>query len=132
MEKIIVNISWASNYGAASDDVPGCVASHKTFEGVKEAYASALEFHLEGMEEFGDDIPEKLRNEYELVFQLDVYALLHHFEGLRSRSALAKVTGINERQLGHYATGHRAPRPEQRQKIVEGIKRIGKEFIPVV
>jgi len=61
-----------------------------------------------------------------------VRALLHYFEGVLTRSALSRVTGINERQLGHYIIGHRKPRPEQRKKIVEGIHRIGKEINSVV
>jgi len=38
----------------------------------------------------------------------------------------------NERQLGHYATGHRNPRPAQRKKIIDGIHKIGTEFNSVV
>jgi len=34
--------------------------------------------------------------------------------------------------MGHYITGHRKPRSEQRNKIVEGIRRIGKEINSVV
>jgi len=132
MEAIKVFVSWDENYGAASDDVLGCVAIHKTLKGVKDAYASALAFHLKGMHEDGDEIPIKLKGKYSLQFELNIQALLHHFEGILTRAALAKVTGINERQLGHYATGHRNPRPAQRIKIIEGIHRIGNEFISVV
>ena len=57
---------------------------------------------------------------------------LHYFNGILTRSALARVTGINERLLGHYATGHRNPRPAQRQKIIDGIHKIGAEFNAVV
>lgn len=130
MEKIIVDISWLDNYGASSEDILGCVATHSTLEGVKRAYTDALKFHLEGLEE--DEIPEKVKGNYKLVFKLDVHALLNHFNGIITRSALSRVTGINERQLGHYATGHRKPRPAQRVKIVKGIHYIGKEFIKVV
>lgn len=130
MERITVNISWQENYGASSDDVPGCVATHKTLEGVKRAYESALGFHLEGLE--ADEIPDRLKGDYELVFKLDTHALLNHYKGVVTFSALSKVTGINKKQLGHYAQGHRTPREEQRRKIVEGIHRIGEEFISVV
>ena len=61
-----------------------------------------------------------------------IRALLHYFEGVLTRSAVSRVTGINERQLGHYITGHRKPRPEQRKKIVEGLHRISKEINSVV
>ena len=132
MQTIIVNIDWENNYGAYSEEVSGCVATHKTLEGVKQAYIEALEFHVEGMRNDGDEIPALLQKKYKLDFVLNVRALLHYFEGVLTRSALSRVTGINERQLGHYITGHRKPRPEQREKIVEGIHRIGKEINSVV
>jgi hypothetical protein len=84
------------------------------------------------MRKDGDLIPALLQKKYRLDFVLNVRALLHYFDGVLTRSALSRVTGINERQLGHYITGHRKPRPEHRNKIVEGIHRIGKEINSVV
>jgi predicted RNase H-like HicB family nuclease len=132
MHKITVNIDWEDNYGAYCEEVSGCLATHKTIEGVKQAYIEALEFHLDGLHADGDEIPAVMQGKYRLDFVLNVRALLHYFEGVLTRSALSRVTGINERQLGHYITGHRKPRPEQRKKIVEGLHRIGKEINSVV
>jgi predicted RNase H-like HicB family nuclease len=132
MKTIKVNIDWENNYGAYSEEVSGCVATHKTLEGVKQSYIEALEFHLEGLKKDNDEIPAVLQGKYKLDFVLNVRALLNYFEGVLTRSALSRVTGINERQLGHYITGHRKPRPEQRKKIVEGLHRIGKEINSVV
>ncbi len=132
MRTIIVNIDWENNYGAYSEEVLGCVATNKTLEGVKQAYIEALEFHLQGLRAEGDKIPAAIQDKYRLEYVLNVRALLHYFEGVLTRSALSRVTGINERQLGHYITGHRKPRPEQRKKIVEGLHRISKEINSVV
>lgn len=130
MEKIKVIIDWEDNYGAASNEIAGCVATHKTFEGVKKAYASTLTFHIEGMQPH--EIPDKLQGEYELEFELTAQALLHHFDGILTRAAISRVTGINERQLGHYMTRHRTPRLAQRSRIIDGLHRIGKELTAVV
>jgi predicted RNase H-like HicB family nuclease len=132
MRTITVNIDWENNYGAYSEEVSGCVATNKTLEGVKQDYMEALEFHLQGLRADGDEIPPAMKGKYRLDYVLNVRALLHYFEGVLTRSALSRVTGINERQLGHYITGHRKPRPEQRKKIVEGLHRIGKEINSVV
>ena len=43
---IKVQVSWSDNYGACSDQVLGCVATHKTLDGVKNAYAASLGWHL--------------------------------------------------------------------------------------
>ena len=47
------------------------------------------------------------------------------------RKAIAKVTGINEAQLTHYANGFRKPRPLQKRKIVEGIHQLGRELMSI-
>ncbi len=132
MKQVKVLIDWDENYGAISEAMPGCVATAKTVDTVKEQYASALEFHLDGMRKDGDLIPEAFRGKYQLEFELSAQALLHKFDGVLTRAALSRITGINEKLLGHYMSGNRNPRPAQRQKIVEGIQKVGRELIAVV
>lgn len=130
MEKLRVFIDWDENFGAVSDQVPGCVATHKTFEGVKEAYRSALDFHLEGLG--AEEVPSILLGEYEIEYEMTVQALIHRFDKIISRAAMSRITGINERQLGHYMSGFRHPKAAQKEKIVEGLHRLGHELISVV
>jgi len=132
METIKVYIDWEDNYGAASDAILGCVATNTTLEGVKLGYTSAVEYHLNGLRKDGDEIPEVLQSNYEFVFELTTRALLHHIDGVITRAALARICGINEKQLGHYMTGHRNPRPAQQKKIIDGIHRIGTDFLSFV
>jgi len=54
--------------------------------------------------------------------------MLHLADGLISHSAISKATGINEKQLSHYLTGHRIAREEQNEKIAAGIIRISKQI----
>jgi len=61
MGKIKVQVSWLDNYGACSDEVLDCIATHKTLEGLKKAYAESLGWHLEAMRTDGDEIPEVLQ-----------------------------------------------------------------------
>ncbi|CAM3071736.1 type II toxin-antitoxin system HicB family antitoxin [Kaistella daneshvariae] len=129
MKKIKVIIDWDQNFGAVSDLVPGCVATGKTFQQVKENYASALKFHLEGLEP--TEIPKELSGKYELEYELTAQALLHRFNKILTRAALSRITGINERQLGHYVSGYRNPKAEQRKKIVEAFHQLGEEFLSV-
>ena len=49
-----------------------------------------------------------------------------------TRSAIARVTGINEKLIGHYASGYRNPRKKQRDKIINGIHAISMELASVV
>ncbi|WPR75290.1 type II toxin-antitoxin system HicB family antitoxin [Algoriphagus sp. NG3] len=132
MKKLIVNITWDDNFGAYSDILPGCVATAKSLEGVKEAYASAMAMHLQGMVEDGEEIPSILQNDYEADYRLNTQALLKSLDGKISRAAIARASGINERQLGHYITGRVTPRPDNRKKVVEGIHQIASELLKVV
>lgn len=136
MEKVNAYISWSgNNYCAtAGDQVEGCIiVTDKTFEGIQKAFIESLEFHIEGMVADGDVVPEYLENgDYEVVFSLETSALLRQCERYTSLAAIARASGINQRQLSHYARGMRNPRPEQRARIVEGLHKIGQEFLSVV
>ena len=47
----------ASNYAAYIPDLPGCVATHKTWEGIQAMIKDAIEFHIEGLQLHGDPVP---------------------------------------------------------------------------
>jgi hypothetical protein len=47
-------------------------------------------------------------------------------------TAINRATGINVKQLSHYTTGEKNPRPVQRERIVNGIHRIAAELAAVV
>lgn len=46
------------NYSAYLPDLPGCIATGKTVEEVKQRMSEAIELHLRGMREDGLPIPE--------------------------------------------------------------------------
>lgn len=58
--------------------------------------------------------------------------MLHAYEPYLSLAAISRASGINQHQLSHYANGLKTPRPQQRQRIVDGIRKIGKELLTVV
>jgi predicted RNase H-like HicB family nuclease len=47
-----------SNYGASVPDLPGCVSTGDLLDEVRNNIRDAIQFHLEGMREDGDPIPE--------------------------------------------------------------------------
>ena len=46
------------NYSAYVPDLPGCVSTGKTFAETEKNIREAIEFHIEGMIEDGEPIPE--------------------------------------------------------------------------
>ena len=135
METIKVLISWSEdNYAAGTGEVNGIViATHKNIDKLKLEFEDAFKFHLESAIEDGDDISEDLKKgRYRIEYEYLTSALLHKLENVVTLSALHKATGINEKQLGHYKSGLKNPRPQQRKKIIDGIHYIGKELLTVV
>ena len=46
-----------NNYAAYAPDLPGCISTHKTWDGIQAMIKEAIEFHIEGMQLGGDPIP---------------------------------------------------------------------------
>lgn len=135
MEKIVVNISWCDhNFGASlGDNVPGAVViAAKTFNELIKEISDTLKFHVEGLVADGDDVPQWLIDgDYVFEYHYDAAALLQVCAPYTSIAAISRVSGINKHQLSHYANGLKKPRPEQRNRIVESIHKIGQELISV-
>jgi predicted RNase H-like HicB family nuclease len=55
---ILIEGGPPSNYSAWSPDLPGCVATGGTLEEVEREMRAAIAFHLEGLAEDGEPIPE--------------------------------------------------------------------------
>ncbi|MDR1980082.1 MAG: type II toxin-antitoxin system HicB family antitoxin [Tannerellaceae bacterium] len=133
MEKIVVTVGMTeNNYSAYVNIGDGiAVATGKTFEELKKQMNEAVEFHLEGMCEDGDEIPEIFNSEYELVFHFDPESLLRHYSGIFTNAALQRLTGINQRQIQRYTSGVSKPRESQAKKIEDALHKLGKELLAV-
>jgi predicted RNase H-like HicB family nuclease len=58
MQYTIIIEKGPRNYSAYAPDLPGCVSTGKTVEETKRNMGEAIAFHLKGMREDGDPIPE--------------------------------------------------------------------------
>ena len=59
MKRYAVVIERApNNYSAYVPDLPGCVATGATIEEVEREIREAIEFHIEGLRDAGEPIPE--------------------------------------------------------------------------
>ena len=74
MEKIIVDVAWCDrNYGGSlGSNVPGAVVlTAPTLEALQKEAKENLEFHIEGLVENGEDVPEWLKNgDYEFEYNI--------------------------------------------------------------
>ena len=132
MEKITVEVSYTgNNYSAHIPILPGCVTTGNSLAEIRKHIEEIVPFHLEGLREDNDEYPSVFDEEYEFVYKLSAEALINEFSGIFTKAALSRVTGINERQLWHYAAGVRRPRLVQRRRIVDGLHKLGKELLSV-
>ncbi len=130
MEQVIVEIGFVDgNYSAHLPLLPGCITVGASLKEVEENMSEIIPFHIEGQKLNGGDILEIFEGEYELIYKLSVEAMINYYSGIFTKAALSRITGINERQLWHYAAGLRKPRSRQRKRIEEGLHRVGEELI---
>jgi predicted RNase H-like HicB family nuclease len=58
MKYAVIVEEGENSFGAYVPDLPGCVAVAETKEGVLELIQEAIEFHIEGLREDDQSIPE--------------------------------------------------------------------------
>jgi predicted RNase H-like HicB family nuclease len=132
MENVIVEIYYTgNNFCAHAPILAGCVSTGTTLTEMKKNIKEAIEFHIETSLEYNDPIPEIFKSAYQLEFKISIEALLNAYSDIFTKAALSRITGINQRQLWHYASGMRKPRPAQRKRIEAGLHRLGTELLTI-
>jgi predicted RNase H-like HicB family nuclease len=58
MKYAVIVEEGKESFGAYVPDLPGCIAAADTKEEVLELIQEAIEFHIEGMREHGQPVPE--------------------------------------------------------------------------
>lgn len=62
MEYVVIYEKGDSSYGAYVPDLPGCITVGETLEETQTLIQEAIEFHIEGLQEDGDDVPQPSLN----------------------------------------------------------------------
>ena len=115
-------------YGVSFNEIDNVFAFGETVEKAKQEAQDALKFYIDIEDK---NLPEILKGEYEIKFEFDVPALLKHIGGTVTQKAISRETGIHETQLTHYSKGLKKPRKQQREKIIYGLHKIGRELLAV-
>jgi predicted RNase H-like HicB family nuclease len=124
--------SSEKNYSAYIENLDGVVATGATIAEIKENLMSAIAEFKESCKELGCELPDELKeNDYQIEFKMDVKSLLNIYTGIFTKSGLERITGINQKQLWHYANGISTPRKAQVEKIESALHRLGTELLSV-
>lgn len=125
MKKVSVIIEKsADHYCAYSEDYPGIYGAGETIEDVKNDVFKSIELSKEN----GSNLPDVLLGEYELEFYFDTPSFLKYYSGIFTRSSLERMTGINQKQLGHYLSGYRKPSKKTVEKLDKALHSLADEL----
>jgi hypothetical protein len=130
MEKLKVKVSKTpTGYCASMEALPEWIVGVSgSFSDLQKEVKESIDFYIECAKADGDKYPAALDGDYELEYIFTIESLLSFYDGIISRAALSRLTGINERQLGHYICGRSRPRHTQSVKIVKALHQLGMEL----
>ena len=118
-------------FGVSFYEIPNVFGFGESVEEAKADAEAALVGFIEILEKCGKPVPDELSGSYEIDFEFETEALLKHIEGIVTKTALAKASGINPAQLSHYSSGLKKPRQKQRERIVKGLHKLGQDLLSV-
>lgn len=120
-----------NNYSAYLQEVDGVIAVGKSVAEIKQSLIEAIDVLIESCNELGCEIPMELQGDYTLSFKMDVRSVLDFYSNIFTKAALERITGINQKQLWHYASGERVPRAEQAVKLENALHKLGEELLSI-
>lgn len=91
----------------------------------------AVELYLESCKGMNTTPVKVLQRAFTLKFKINAAAFINHYSRIFTKVALRQITGINERQLWHYAAGVHKPRKQQLEKIQKGINELTEELVAI-
>lgn len=114
------------DYSAFMDDTPlsySCMGQGGT---VEETISDFLAAYSE-MREYYQSVGKHFE-EVDFEFHYDIPSFLQGFAYAFTLAGLERITGVNQKQLGHYISGYRRPSNKTIRKIEDGIHRFSKEL----
>lgn len=131
MNKVNVIVEYSDkNLSAYIEDAP-VITTGKDLKEIKENMNEAIELYLESCKEMKIVPVPTLQGEIQLDYKIDAATFINYYSGIFTKAALSRITGINERQLWHYAAGIHKPRKQQLEKIQNGIDALTKELTSI-
>jgi predicted RNase H-like HicB family nuclease len=114
-------------YTAYAENVEGIYAGGDSAQEAKDSALTAIK--LLKKHNKARNVPSILKGEYEVVFRFDAISVLNYYKKIFTNAALERMTGINQKQIQHYSTGLKKPRPAQVKKIASAFHELGNELI---
>lgn len=101
----------------------GVLGEGYSIEEAKNDFMISYEEMRECFEEQGKEFEE-----VEFIFRYDIPSFLQEFAYAFTLAGLERITGINQKQLGHYISGYRKPSAKTIRKMEEGIHNLSEQL----
>lgn len=127
MRTVEVIVEHAGNNLSAYIEGAPVITVGNNIREIEENMKEAIDLYLE-------DNPnpcEVLKGGFTLKFKIDAATFINYYSSIFTKAALSRITGINERQLWHYAAGVHKPRKQQLEKIQKGINALTEELAAI-
>ena len=124
-KKIIAMIARDKNgYGSWIESCPGVYGEGDTVQEAKENLLEGLRLFIKHNQE----LPEILEGNHEIEYHFDTPSFIQYYSDIFTKSALERMTGIHQKQLGHYVSGYRNPSRKTIEKIDNALHRLSNEL----
>ncbi len=126
--KLIISISASKDsFGAFAENCEGIYASGESVTEVKQDVLEAIRIYKEITPV--QDWARPIKENWPIEWHYDVQSLLLYYQGIFTKSALERMTGINQKQLWNYANGISKPRKQAKEKIERALHNLGHELL---
>lgn len=131
MKTVEVIVEHAGNNLSAYIEGAPVITVGNDVKEIEKSMKEAVELYLESCKEMNIAPVEILQGEFTLKFKIDAATFINYYSSIFTKAALSRITGINERQLWHYAAGVHKPRKQQLEKIQKGINALTEELAAI-
>lgn len=131
MKTVEVIVEHAGNNLSAYIEGAPVITVGSDVKEIEKNMKEAVELYLDSCKEMNIAPVEVLQGEFTLKFKIDAATFINYYSSIFTKAALSRITGINERQLWHYAAGVHKPRKQQLEKIQKGINALTEELAAI-
>ena len=131
MKTVEVIVEHAGNNLSAYIEGTPVITVGNDVKEIEKNMKEAVDLYLDSCKEMHIVPVEVLQGEFTLKFKIDAATFINCYSSIFTKAALSRITGINERQLWHYAAGVHKPRKQQLEKIQKGIDALAEELAAI-
>lgn len=131
MKTVEVIVEYAGNNLSAYIEGAPVITIGNDVKEIEKNMKEAVKLYLESCLDMNITPVEILQGEFTLKFRIDAATFINYYSNIFTKAALSRITGINERQLWHYAAGVHKPRKQQLEKIQKGINALTEELAAI-